>query len=95
MTMTTETVHRHQQVCANCGRSSGTREECLPPTKTAIYMHTFVAPACERCDEVVTVEITRRDAHDIGRYISRGFYMNFNWPESARRLMAKFEELAK
>ena len=89
------TTHTHRGICRNCGKKDGTLENCLPPTARANYLHTFIKPTCERCAETVAVDITRQEAKALARYISRAFYMDFNWPPMAKRLMQQFEDIAE
>ena len=95
MTIAKTTQHTHRGICQNCGKPDGAPGDCLLPTAHAIYLHTFVKPTCERCAEAVTVVITRQEARALAGYISRAFYMDFNWPADAKRLQQQFEDLGE
>ena len=90
-----DTIHDHRSLCVNCGQPEGTREGCREPEENTTFAHTFIRPLCARCNEVVVVEVTRKEAYTIGRYISRAYYGEFNWPPDAYKFLRKFEELAK
>ena len=92
--MSTETEHKHGQVCGNCRKPIGTSGDCLPPTPSAVYDHTFIYLECERCAEVVSLELTRGEVRQLSGSIERAYYMDFNRPESANLLQQKLRALA-